>query len=425
MRNILFFCVFMLGASSIAAQNPVYDQVFTPERLRIDLIFSGNAQSQQLHLKELLKEPLWGGSKTQLIDELEYGQYFVKVFTKDQQLIYSRGFNTLFEEWRTTAEAKTHNKAFSGTFWMPFPKNPVDVVFYERSYASGAFEEWQRISIDPSNKLIRQETPLLPAEALIMTGDPAVKVDLVFVAEGYTAAEMDKFRADAKRFTDYLFKTEPYNNHKNDFNIWLAPAPSIDSGTDIPQQDIWKHTAISSSFYTFYIDRYLTAPDQTAIANVLGSTPFDAIYVIVNDSKYGGGGIYNFYGLSTADHPSALPVFVHELGHSFAGLADEYYTSDVAYEDFYNLKVEPWEPNITTLVNFSAKWDGMMSPGTPRPTPANPEYNTTVGLFEGGGYMAKGIYRPHIDCRMKSNAAPGFCPVCQAAITRMIQLYNK
>jgi len=250
-------------------------------------------------------------------------------------------------------------------------------------------------------------------------GKPAQKVDLVFVAEGYTREEMEKFRKDAAQFTDYLFQTKPYNDRKNDFNVWAVECPSDESGVDIPGHNIWKNTALKSHFWTFGIDRYLTAPDLVIIRDKVWNVPCDAVFVIVNSNIYGGGGIYNYYGIGTANHMQSNAVFVHELGHSFAGLADEYFTSEVAYNDFYNLKTEPWEPNITTLVNFEAKWEKMLPAGTPVPTTPNTSTADKVGVYEGGGYVTKGVFRPMINCQMRSSNAD-FCPVCQSIINRMI-----
>ena len=236
---------------------------------------------------------------------------------------------------------------------------------------------------------------------------------------------MDKFRKDAQKFSEYLFEMEPYKSRKSDFNVWAVESISNESGTDIPHQDIWKNTVANSNFFTFKIDRYLTAPDQKLISQIASNSPYDALYVIVNTEKYGGGGIYNFYGLSMADHKTEAPVFVHELGHSFAGLGDEYYESETAYNDFYNLKTEPWEPNVTTLVNFDSKWKDLIKEGTPVPTPNSKDYLDVVGLFEGGGYVSKGVYRPYFECRMKNNTAKDFCPACQRAINKMIDYYTE
>lgn len=402
-----------------------YDAHFTGERLRLDLIFAGNSTKQEIFLAGMKKEDTWAGSKQNLIDYFGYGEYFFEVYS-GKEIIYSKGFCTLFQEWRTTAEAAKVSKAFTNSVWMPFPKETVKVVFYDRVKKTGKFSELFSFSIDPTDKMINCEKENnYKVSSIQLSGEPENKVDILFIAEGYTAKEMKKFLKDCRKFTEYLFSMEPYKGRRDDFNIWAVESISQESGTDIPNKDIWKNTIALSNFYTFYTDRYLTAPDQTAIASLASNAPFDALFVVVNEEKYGGGGIYNFYGLGTSDHRLSNEVFIHEFGHSFAGLGDEYYDSSTAYEDFYNLAVEPWEPNITTLVNFGAKWKDLILPSTPQPTPNDSTYLDVVGLFEGGGYMTKGIYRPYLDCRMKTNTAKGFCPACQRAINAMIDFYCK
>jgi hypothetical protein len=418
--------VVLMSALFCGANAQDYDKYFTAQRLRIDVVFAGDASSQSVYLNSLHKEQLWSGSRVNLKDPFYYGEYHYRVMTKSGEEIFSKGFNSLFQEWRTTSEAKESRKAFECSYWIPFPKESVVVVFYERDKQSGEFREMGRFPVDPADKLINQEIQnSYKIDTILYNGASSNKVDLVFIAEGYTAQQMDKFCMDAERFAGYLFDIEPYKSRKSDFNIWAVLSESQDSGTDIPQQDIWRRTAVSSNFYTFRIDRYLTAPNQRIVASAASNSNCDALYVIVNTEKYGGGGIFNFYGLSMSDHKHSAQVFVHELGHSFAGLGDEYYSSEVAYEEFYNLKVEPWEPNITTMVNFAGKWRDMISAGVPQPTPNDPAYKNITGLFEGGGYMAKGIFRPYLDCRMKTNTAEGFCPVCSRAINLMIDYYTK
>ncbi len=428
MKKLISFAAAIIACVAAFAQNPQYDTYFTPDRLRIDLTFAGDASYQKIFLDGMVKEVGWSGSKTNLIDPFRYGEYFLEVQTPQGEAIYSKGFNTLFQEWRTTAEARTTPQAFNSSYTIPFPKGKVVLKVYERVKATGLHNEIFSIGIDPADKLISSEVANdFKVTAIMENGDPANKVDLLFVAEGYTAEQMEKFLADARRFADYLFTMPPYNRHKGDFNIWAVESISQESGTDIPHEDIWRKTVANSNFYTFRSDRYLTAQNQKTICQIATAAPYDALYVIVNNEKYGGGGIYNFYGLSASDCPWALEVFVHEFGHSFAGLADEYYDSSTSYEEFYNLKIEPWEPNITTLVNFDAKWKDMLPAGTAIPTAPLSEQkdNVTLGVYEGGGYMAKGIYRPVMDCRMKTNQAAGFCPVCQRAIERMIEYYCK
>ena len=428
MKKFITFCAAALICMAAFAQQPKYDTYFTPDRLRVDLTFAGDASYQKIFLEGLVKECAWSGSKTNLIDTFNYGEYRLEVQTPQGEAIYSKGFNTLFQEWRTTADAVTTPQAFCSSYTIPYPKEEVVLKVYERVKATGVYSEIFSVGINPEDKLISQEVANnWKVSALMENGDPATKVDLCFIAEGYTAQEMEKFRADAQRFTEYLFTMEPYNRHKEDFNIWLVESVSQESGTDIPHEGVWKKTVANSNFYTFRSDRYLTAQNQKTICQIATAAPYDALYVIVNNEKYGGGGIYNFYGLSASNCPWAEEVFVHEFGHSFAGLGDEYYDSSTSYEEFYNIKIEPWEPNLTTLVNFESKWKEMLPAGTAVPTPplSDPKDNVIMGVFEGGGYMAKGIYRPVMDCRMKTNQAKGFCPVCQRAIERMIGYYCK
>ncbi len=424
MKKLFLLFVLLCFQQALFAQ--AFSHYFDTTRLRVNLTFAGNAEQQFAYLESMNKEPRWGGSQTVLTVPFEYGEYCFKVFAADGQLIYSRGFNSLFYEWRTTDEAKKIARAYTSSIVMPMPKQTVRLDVYERLKATG---EWQLLftaPIDPADDQIQQEAPNnFRITQPVDNGAPAKKVDVVFIAEGYTAAEMDKFRADAARFAEYLFELDPFAAHRSDFNVWTVEAVSTDSGVDMPHTGSWKNTAADATFNTFGITRYLTVPDHKKISELAWAVPYDAIYVIANTTVYGGGGIYNFYGLSMADHPLAKEVFIHEFGHSFAGLGDEYYTSSVTYENFYNLHIEPWEPNLTTLVKFDEKWEDMVDKATPMPTPNSPEYADVTGVFEGGGYVTTGVFRPALDCRMKSNASKGFCPVCRRAIVRMIDSYTE
>ena len=410
------------------ADNPQYYNHFTDGQMRIDLIFGGNAAEQKIYLLGLKAEPVWGGTRKNLVPDFEYGEYRMEVIdTQSGKVIYANGFNTLFQEWRTMEEAQHTSKAFKSSCRIPYPKNNIKFVIYERLREKGSYSKLAEFSIDPADKSINRERENNFAVVPILdNGHPQNKVDLVFIAEGYSSSEMDKFRSDVQKHMQYLFDTEPYKHRKSDFNIWAVESVSNNSGTDIPHHDIWKQTVANSNFYTFKTDRYLTASDHTLLCQLSSNTPCDAIYVIVNTEKYGGGGIYNFYGLSMSDHPTTPMVFVHEFGHSFAGLADEYfYDTAESFTDMYNIAIEPWEPNITSLVEFEKKWKDMLVEGTPIPTPVVKGKEQELGVYEGGGYMTKGIYRPVDNCRMRTNNAPCFCPVCQRAIERMIDYYCK
>lgn len=410
--------------SSIFEGQVDYHAHFTAERLRVDITFCGDKTSQGAYLNALYREGKWSGNPASLIDTFGYGQYYFELF-EDGKLIYSKGFSTLFEEWRTTEQAAETPMSASQSLWMPFPKHKVHFVLYQRIRESGKFVPLLEFDIDPSDRhIVPIADNKFAVKALRYHGDESRKVDLVFAGEGYTISEMQKLRSDAMRMTDYIFSMEPYASRKNDFNIWLVESASEDSGTDIPQEGIWRNTVMDSMFDTFYIDRYLTVMDHTKIADAVSCAPADAIIVLVNTAKYGGAGMYGSYAMTAVDNPRSLPVVIHEFGHSFAGLADEYYDSEVAYEEYYPLDVEPWEPNLTTDVDFGSKWQDMIDGSTPVPTPNDSSYINVVGLFEGGGYMTYGCYRPYFDCRMKTNTAAGFCPVCQRAISRMIDYYS-
>jgi hypothetical protein len=236
---------------------------------------------------------------------------------------------------------------------------------------------------------------------------------------------MGKFKKDILRLTDSLFTNSPFSEYKNKFNFYAVLAPSVDSGSDIPGNGTWKNTIVNSSFYTFDSERYLTTLDFWKVKDIAALAPYDQIYILVNTDKYGGGGVYNHFNLTSVDNRLSSFVFIHEFGHGFGGLGDEYYTSDVSYSDFYSTKTEPWEPNLTTLVNFSSKWENMLKPGTPVPTPPLPVYINSTGVFEGGGYAAKGIFRPSYDCHMKSGNYGKFCEVCEHSLKTMLMFVTQ
>lgn len=423
MRSLLFFLLIILSQSCV--KKTLYDQYFENQSMRVDFEFYGNADNEEINLVKISKEPFWGGSKTILSNELKYGEYKFEIADrKTKKVIYEQGFCTLFEEWQTTLEADSIYRKFSQSVLFPSPKKPVILKIYSRSW-EGIFEEIFNYEIEPNEYNINSEIIKFPCIKILDNGDPATKVDLVFLAEGYTESEMDKFEADAKRFIDYMFLFEPYSSSKDKFNIWLVKSNSEESGTDIPGDGIYKNTVLNSNFYTFGSERYLTTEDYFAVRNIAANVPCDDICILVNSEKYGGGGIYNYYCISSVDHALSNEVFIHELGHSFAGLGDEYYNSSTAYNDFFNLEIEPWQPNLTSLVNFDLKWKSMMDTETPIPTPRDEEYKNTVGVYEGGGYVSEGMYSPYIDCRMKTNEAIGFCPVCQQSIAKMILIKSE
>lgn len=420
------FLLILLILPLISAGQVDFNHYFKNKSLRFDFLLGGNSEEVVVYPQQMKQEHHWAGSKTKLVDPFDYGTYRFRVFDlESDSLIFSKGFSTLFQEWQTTAEAKKKTKTFYHAAIFPFPKKAIRLEIDARQW-EGHFETIYSTTIDPKNYFIKKEQPIeYKTVEILNNGSSENKVDLVILAEGYTKIEMDKFLEDAKRVTGNLFDVEPFKSEKNKFNVTAVLSPSQESGTDIPGENVYKNTLFNSTFYTFDLPRYLTTSDMKTIYDAAANVPYDQIYILVNSERYGGGGFYNFISVCTADNEQTAPVFVHEFGHGFAGLGDEYYTSDVAYEDFYNLEIEPWEPNLTTLVNFESKWKGMINDSIPVPTPRKAKYSETTGAFEGGGYTSEGIYSPKMNCRMKTNHAEEFCPVCQEAIKKVIRFYTE
>ncbi|MDX9880877.1 MAG: M64 family metallopeptidase [Prolixibacteraceae bacterium] len=424
-KTIKYFLLLVLFAAISARAEVRFHDFFKEQTLRYDFLLGGDYETVEVFPRQMKLEPYWAGSVNHLIDPFDFGNYRVRVFDEaGGRLIFSRGFSPLFMEWQTTEEAKHVRRTFYQSAFVPFPKKKIKLEIEQRQW-EGHFKVIHSVIIDPEDYFILRETPKkFQTKKIQGTGKSEECIDLVFLAEGYTVAEMDKFLADADRMTGYLFSVSPFSKHKDEFNIYAVLCPSEESGTDVPGESVYRNTIFNSTFYTFGTPRYLTVGDMETVYDVAALVPWDHIFVLVNTERYGGGGFYNFLSVGSVDNELSGKVFVHEFGHAFAGLGDEYYTSNVAFENFYNLKTEPWEPNLTTLVDFDRKWKKMIEKDTPVPTPRTARYQSTTGVFEGGGYSAKGIYSPMMDCRMKSNDVPYFCPVCSDAIERTIRLHT-
>ena len=404
-----------------------FDHYFEPASLRIDYTLTGNEKSTAFALKEMIREPYWSGSKINLIDHLEFGNYIVKVYEKGtDHLLFSKGYQNLYGEWQTTEEAKQTTKTFDESVIVPFPKVPVEVALCHKNW-EGQLIEGLRLTVNPNDYFIRTADNLnLPVyDAWIGNPDVTKAVDIVILPEGYTQQEMGKFVKDCDFFVHSLFDYAPYNRYQQSFNVRGVMAPSQESGCTEPGDRVYKNTVMRFSYWTFDSERYCMSTDNRDIRDLAGQVPYDQIYILINSEKYGGGGIYNFYCSSAAGNSFSGDIIIHEFGHGFAGLADEYYDDTTTYGDMYNLNLEPWEPNITTLVDFDSKWNDMLDRKTPVPTPREKKYEHTIGVYEGGGYEPKGVYSPHLDCLMKTFKGHEFCPVCQRAIERMILYYSE
>jgi len=413
------WCLMVPGASS----QVVFSDYFEAKSLRVDFELGGNDTLTMVFLKELREEPYWGGPVKNLTDPFGYGNFRYRLYdSATGLLLFERGFGSLFEEWKATPEARVVSRTFYQAALMPFPRQKVRFEVDERYRSDGLFRNIFKLEIDPADYFILREEPLrVRHERISGSGDPSVSLDIAVIAEGYTRDQMEKFRADAARVMGYIFDKPPFNQYRDKLNVYAVEAPSQQSGPDVPGERIYNSTVAGSTYYTFDVDRYLTTFDYKTLCDYAATVPYDHIYVLINSERYGGGGFYNFYTACTSDHYLTPKVSMHEFGHGFGGLADEYYNTEVAGEEFYNLAVEPWEPNITTRVAFGQKWPGMIEPGTPLPTPRTSNFNQVVGLFEGGGYVAKGIFSPVMDCNMKSNTPDKYCPVCQKAVEKRLR----
>ena len=411
----------------LQAQN--FSDFFEDRTLRTDYLFTGNADKQEVCLDELTEMPGWAGRRHRL-DELPLaGNGEITMTDKASgKVIYRTSFSSLFQEWLGEEEATRVKKGYENSFLLPFPKQPALVTVSLKNALQEVSASLTH-EVRPDDILIhsRGYGKVTPHRYLHRSGSAEDCIDVAILAEGYTQSEMELFYRDAEATCEALFAHAPFDKLKNRFNIVAVESVSEDSGVSIPLKGEWKSTAVSSHFSTFYSDRYLTTSRVKSIHNWLSGIPYEHIIILANTDTYGGGGIYNSYTLTTAHHPSFKPVVVHEFGHSFGGLADEYFYSDEP-SPLYPYHLEPWEQNISTLVNFESKWKDMVPAGTPVPTPvktSGDEIYTAVGVYEGAGYTSKGIYRPATNCRMKTNEAPGFCPVCQRALERMILFYTK
>jgi len=427
-RFAISFLAILLPVA-VSAGGPEFDEYFTGGCLRIDLFHTGTAESEVYAVDEILKERFWGGNPRNLIDTLGLGGHMVRVFDQATNMqIFSRGYCSLFGEWVTTDEAieGTH-RTFHETLMIPWPRRPVQVRI-DRRDRENVFHTVFDLVVDPADYHIgtQRRYSLFRVVRLENNGDPPDKVDLAILADGYAADEMHKLRGDAERFVGALFDTDPYSKRRKDFNVYLVESVSRESGVDDPRKERYRDNLLGLSFNSFDLDRYMLSASNKVIRDVASLVPYDIIVILANEEKYGGGGIFNLYATSISDNEHDEYVFTHEFGHAFAGLGDEYYSSKVSYNDMYPRGVEPWEPNITALLDTTkVKWGDMIDAGTPVPTPADSSSAGVVGVFEGAGYSAEGLFRPYLDCRMKSKGMIDFCPVCRSAIERMIDFHTR
>ena len=444
----------------------------TPQTMRLDFFHSGNNSFEMFSLDEIVIEALpWTGNMRQPIDKTLRGKYLFEISDDESgEISWSRSFSSIYGEWETTAEADQMNRSFHESLRFPAPTAKFTVVLKKRG-AANQFEEVWRISIDPHDYMHHRESAMYADQvvAIVNNGDPAEKVDLLLLGDGYTADEQDAFIAKAHEMANILFSTSPFKERKQDFNVWaLAPA-ARESGVSRPSTDTYRDSPIGTAYDAFRSERYLLTLDNKSWRRIASSTPYDFVEILTNTETYGGGGIYGLYSTAAANGEWAPYLFVHEFGHHFAGLADEYYTSSVAYQAPAEI-IEPYEPNVTALLDpDNLKWKHLLGNDTPLPTPwpkeefeehsialqvtraqmrkdnvpesemnalfrftkeyseklfAANEYKGSVGAFEGANYQAKGYYRSQQNCLMFTRTEY-FCAVCAEAIEKVIDEYAR
>lgn len=484
MRLVTFLVVLTLFVDTIAQSTIHFDDYFTDQTMRIDYFHIGDAASEIVTIDHIYQYGIWAGSKKKLPDNFNNGAYYYKIYNAvSGNLIFSKGFDSYFKEYQTTGEAANGIKrTYHESAIIPYPKNKIKFVLEKRDKQNNLNEVFSS-DIDPADLYIVKDAVKDNAVKVYKShysGDPHTKVDVVILGDGYSANDQKKFEKDLKRYTEIFLNHEPFKTYKNKFNIYGVLKASEESGIDEPGANIYKSTSLGTTFYSLGSERYVLTEENKTMRDIAAHVPYDAIYIMCNSPRYGGGGIYNFYCTFVSDNQFSPYIFLHEFGHSFGGLADEYYTSDVAYNEFYTAGLEPVEPNITrALEPANIKWKEFLSEGIDIPTQwekenydkmdltwqkerreinkkiaelkrnrvsqkeidaAQNEYNQKdkfhsdevdqylmkskywgkVGVFEGAGYSSKGMYRSMLDCLMFSKGTKPFCKICEEHVEKVI-----
>lgn len=412
---ILFVPIYGFGQS--------FETYFEDKTLRLDYVFAGDANVQEVFLDEMVQLSQWAGRNHNLNEAILDGNAQIRVYdVVDGALLYVQGFSTLFQEWLSTPESKLVKKSFEVVLLVPFPKKDVwvEVVLFDDK---GIAHQKIKHRVDPRDMLIRTKGAYSAVPyRVLQQAKTKNAIEVAFVAEGFTEKTMDHFYVYAQTAMEQILMHSPFDSFADRFTFYAVGSVSDVDGVSVPRANDWKKTALESHFDTFYSERYLTTPRMKKLHDLVAGIPYEHLIVLANTEVYGGGGIYNAYTLTTTGNPKFKPVVVHEFGHSFAGLADEYFYESDVLSDLISTQKEPWEQNITTLVDFDSKWKGRLVENTPIPTGVDKAGYYPIGVYEG---LAGGkIYKASVDCRMKTNEYDRFCPICQRAIENLIRFYT-
>ncbi|MDD4395349.1 MAG: M64 family metallopeptidase [Bacteroidales bacterium] len=423
MKKTLLFYLIACLTISLQAQN--FEKYFLNQTLRLDYLHIGKNDVEKFEIKQFSAGGIWSGTRSSLIDPHRYGDVLFQVYdSASNQLIFARSYSCLFNEYKATERAKTEMGNFEECINMPMPQNTVKYTFtsYSRRNESTLLYEGY---YNPQLTITQQFTKEYKTIDLYKGGNPENCIDILFIPDGYSSKDKKELMFDMKRFADYITNCSPYKENLSHINIRAIKGFSEESGITDPNNNIQKNTLLNSSYNVIDVDRYLMCLNVWKMNAIADDAPYDVIIIVANSDKYGGGGIYNFYATVNNEGMFSDYVIVHEMGHLIGGLADEYFTSEVSVMDYYPTDIEPIEPNLTTLVNFDKKWKSMMESTTPIPTPASKKYKGVLGVYEGGGYVSKGVYRPWQDCTMKEGIYNNFCPVCTQTLIEAIEYYSK
>lgn len=424
MKKTLFLIGFIAISYFLSAQH--FDDYFINKTLRIDYLHIGkNDANTYIEVQRYHAGGQWNGTRSFLIEPNRYGDILFEMFdSKSGKLLFSRSYSCLFNEYRTTERAETEVGYFEEAILMPFPKSDVRFVFtsYDRLKQGAVVCEGY---FSPDTTTVLPFKKEFKTMTLHQGATPDKALDILFIPDGYGKGDKKKLKYDMKRFASYILACSPFKDVTHKISVRAIEGYSEESGITDPNKGIEKNTLLGSSYNVLDLDRYLMCLNVWKMHEIADDAPYDVIVIIANSNKYGGGGIYNFYCTVNNTGDRSNYVIVHELGHLIGGLGDEYFTSEVSVRDYYPEGVEPIEPNLTTLVDFDSKWKDMLDPATPIPTPDTRAYQDVLGVFEGGGYVAEGVYRPWRNCTMKEAVYDNFCPVCTRTLLQVIDYYTK
>ena len=408
---------------NLQAQN--FEDFFINRTLRIDYLHIGKNDAEKFEMKKISAGGTWSGTRNLLIDPHRYGDVLFQVYdSTSNQLIFTRSYSCLFNEYRSTERAKTETGSFEECIMMPFPKKTVKYTF--TSYDRQKVGTLNYVGYyNPQSTNTQSFTKEYKTINLHIGGAPDTCIDILFVPDGYAKKDKKEMISDMKRFCSYITECSPYKENLQHINIRGIKGFSQESGITDPNQGFYTQTLLNSRYNVIDVDRYLMCLNVWKLNEIADDAPYDVLIIVANSEKYGGGGIYNFYATVNNEGMNSDYVIVHEMGHLIGGLGDEYFTSEVSVMDYYPTNIEPIEPNLTTLVDFDSKWKPMMQTSTPIPTPASKKYKDALGAYEGGGYVAKGVYRPWQNCTMKESIYNNYCPVCTQTILQAIEYFSK